>query len=112
LDTIFDEVEIFLIDQRDLHYGEKTYLADFFIVETQFLANDIERPVAVNKWDLNGNGMRATTSMNQTTLSFSKSAAVETRKEIFEQEWLTQQGDIFVTDFVDQNIEKLHVGEE
>ena len=56
--------------------------------------------------------MSASTSMDQTSLSFSKTAAIETGEEIFEQKFLVEHRDIRLINFVDQNVKKLHVGDE
>jgi hypothetical protein len=63
----------------------------------------------MNLLNLNGNSMSASTSMNETSLSFSETAAVQTGEEIVEEELLTEHDHSFI-DFEDQNIEKLHVG--
>jgi hypothetical protein len=65
----------------------------------------------VNLLNLNGNGMSAPTSMNESSLSFSKTAAVQTGEEIVEEELLTEHDDSFI-DLEDQNIEKLHIGDK
>lgn len=56
--------------------------------------------------------MSASASMDETSLTFSKTTAIETSEDIVEQELLVQRNDIDLIDFVDQNIKKLHVSNE
>ncbi len=64
----------------------------------------------MNLQNLNRNSMSPSTGMNQTSLSFSKTAAVQSGEKVVEQKLLTKHNDIGLVDFVDQNIEKFHVG--
>lgn len=66
----------------------------------------------MNFLDLNGSRMSASTSMDDSSLSFAKTATIQTGEEILEQELFIEHDDVGIIDFVDQDIEKFQVGKE
>ena len=56
--------------------------------------------------------MSASTSVDQASLSLSKTAAIKASEEIIEEELLIKHHDISLINFVDQHIKKFHVGDK
>lgn len=50
--------------------------------------------------------------MNQSSLSFSETAAVETGEDIVEKKFLTEANGSGVIDFVDEYVKELHICDE
>ena len=63
-------------------------------------------------WDLNRCSNSASTHMNQSSLSFTETAAVETGEHVFEKKFFTEADGSGMIDFVDEHVKKLHVGDE
>lgn len=77
------------------------YLAILFVFLSDLLTNNVERPETMDLLDLDGNSMSTATSMDQTSLSFSKTATIKTGEQVIQQELLAKHHYIGLIHFVD-----------